>query len=112
MRVLLVNMPWALIDIPSLSLGILRQAVIQTVPDVEVEVVPANLDYVDWVTGKHAFGVNDYDYYSLASYFDGVGDWVFSSALYDDPQWQVQELLDAVPMSAAQHRWPWPSMSV
>lgn len=104
MRVLLVNMPWALIDIPSLSLGILRQAVIQTVPDAEVEVVPANLDYVDWVTGKHAFGVNDYDYYSLASYFYGVGDWVFSSALYDDPQWRVQELLDAAPMSATQQQ--------
>ncbi len=98
MRVLLVNMPWALIDVPSLALGILRQAATDAVEDIEVEVIHANLDYVDWVSKKHPFAVNDYHFYSLSTYFSGVGDWVFSSALYDDRQWRVAELLDNVQM--------------
>lgn len=101
MRVALVNMPWALIDVPSLALGILRQAA-TAVPDTEVEVIHANLDYVDWVTERHAFGINDYYFYSLSTYFSGVGDWVFSSALYDDREWRVAELLDTVDMSEEQ----------
>lgn len=104
MRVVLVNMPWALIDVPSLALGILRQAATAAGPDIEVEVLHANLDYVDWVTDRHTFGVNDYHFYSLTTYFSGVGDWVFSSALYDDRQWRVPELLDAVRMSDEQMR--------
>jgi ribosomal peptide maturation radical SAM protein 1 len=99
MRVLLVNMPWALIDVPSLALGILRRAATDAVPDVEVEVVHANLDYVDWVTARRDFYVADYHYYSLSTYFAGVGDWLFTSALYDDPEWRVPELLAQVPMS-------------
>ena len=46
MRILLVNMPWALIDIPSLALGILRRATREAVPGAEVEVLHANLEYV------------------------------------------------------------------
>jgi ribosomal peptide maturation radical SAM protein 1 len=98
-RVLLVNMPWALIDVPSLALGILRRAARDAVPDVEVDVLHANLDYVDWVTQRHDFTINDYHFYSLSTYFSGVGDWVFSSALYDDPHWRNAELRERVPMS-------------
>src|ERR1700712_2830980 len=95
-------MPWALIDVPSLALGILRQAATAAVPDVEVEVIHANLDYVDWVTERQTFGVNDYHFYSLTTYFSGVGDWIFSSALYDDRQWRGAGLLDTVDMSGEQ----------
>lgn len=96
MRILLVNMPWAPIDLPSLALGILRQATRAALPDCEVEVMHANLDYVDWIAGRREFDLADYYYYSLETYFSGVGDWVFSSALYDDPQWRVPELTGAV----------------
>lgn len=91
MRVLLVNMPWTSIDVPSLALGILTNSVRQKLPDAEVEVVHANLDYVDWVVDRADFTLNDYYYYSLFTYFAGCGDWVFSSALYDDPEWRVEE---------------------
>jgi len=104
MRVVLVNMPWALIEVPSLALGILRQAAAAAVPEVEVEVIHANLDYVDWVTERHTFGATDYYFYSLTTYFSGVGDWVFSSALYDDRQWRIAELLDTVELSEEQAR--------
>ncbi|EEP74839.1 radical SAM domain-containing protein [Micromonospora sp. ATCC 39149] len=96
MRVLLVNMPWASIDVPSLALGILTNSVRRSCPDAEVEVVHANLDYVDWVVDRTEFTLHDYQYYSLFTYFAGCGDWVFSSALYDDPQWRLDEFTSRV----------------
>jgi ribosomal peptide maturation radical SAM protein 1 len=91
MRVILVNMPWAAVDKPSLALGILRQAVLREFPGSEVTVIYANLEYVDWLADRRNFGLADYTYYSVASYFQGCGDWVFSSALYDDPEWRIDE---------------------
>ena len=91
MRVLLVNMPWASIEVPSLALGILKNRVAKTMPDAEVEVLHANLDFVDWITERVDFYGRDYYYYSLVTYFKGCGDWVFSSALYDDPEWRLAE---------------------
>ncbi|PTA47534.1 RiPP maturation radical SAM C-methyltransferase [Micromonospora sp. RP3T] len=96
MRILLVNMPWASIDVPSLALGILTNSVRRRYPDAEVEVLHANLDYVDWVVDRTEFGLRDYQYYSLFTYFAGCGDWVFSSALYDDPEWRVEEFTSRV----------------
>ena len=94
MRIVLVNMPWAMIDVPSLALGIMRNAAVATVPDAEVTVVHANLDYVDWIVERRPFTTHDYHFYCLDSYFSAVGDWVFSSALYDDPHWKIRELGD------------------
>ncbi|MFY1635331.1 RiPP maturation radical SAM C-methyltransferase [Solwaraspora sp. WMMB335] len=96
MRILLVNMPWTSIDVPSLALGILTNSVRQKMPDAQVEVIHANLDFVDWVVERTDFGLTDYYYYSLYTYFSGCGDWVFSSALYDDPQWRVDEFIRRV----------------
>ncbi|QNP75337.1 RiPP maturation radical SAM protein 1 [Streptomyces roseirectus] len=96
MRVLLVNMPWAPIDLPSLALGILKHGVDEHVPGGRAEVMHANIDFVDWVTERTEFSLGDYGYYSLASYFLGCGDWVFSSALYDDPRWRITEFTEAM----------------
>ncbi|MFH9725341.1 RiPP maturation radical SAM C-methyltransferase [Streptomyces sp. NPDC017254] len=96
MRVLLVNMPWAPIDLPSLALGILKHSVDERVPNGTAEVLHANIEYVDWVTKNTEFTLEDYSYYALGSYFLGCGDWVFSSALYDDPQWRVSEFTEAM----------------
>jgi ribosomal peptide maturation radical SAM protein 1 len=97
-RILLVNMPWALVDVPSLALGILARTAREAVPDAEVEVLHANLDYVDWIAARREFVISDYHFYSLSTYFSGVGDWVFSSALYDDPHWREAEFIEQVPM--------------
>ncbi|MFV8133092.1 RiPP maturation radical SAM C-methyltransferase [Streptomyces syringium] len=97
MRVTLVNMPWAPVDLPSLALGILKRSIDEGVPGAHADVLHANIDYVDWITERRDdFSLADYEYYSLASYFLGCGDWVFSSALYDDDAWRVTEFADAM----------------
>ncbi|QFR91988.1 RiPP maturation radical SAM protein 1 [Streptomyces tsukubensis] len=96
MRVLLVNMPWSPIDLPSLALGILKRSVDERVPHAEAEVLHANLEFTDWITARTEFTADDYEYYALSSYFMGCGDWVFSSALYDDPGWREEEFTEAM----------------
>ncbi|WP_336049149.1 RiPP maturation radical SAM C-methyltransferase [Streptomyces sp. CA2R101] len=90
MRVLLVNMPWSPIDLPSLALGILRRSVDERTSG-HADVLHANLEFTDWITRRTEFTAEDYQFYALSSYFMGCGDWVFSSALYDDPEWRVPE---------------------
>ena len=89
MRVLLVDMPWGPIEVPSLALGIMKNSVAGCAHPVDVDTFHANLEYVDWVTGEFDFTYTDYNYYSNESYFVGCGDWIFSSALYDDPSGRV-----------------------
>lgn len=93
MKVLLVNAPWAELERPSLALGILKNCVEQTVPGAAVDVLNLNLDYVDWITRRVSVELRDYNFIALDGYFQGYGDWVFSSALYDDPHWRVEEFL-------------------
>ncbi|TDC65579.1 RiPP maturation radical SAM C-methyltransferase [Streptomyces hainanensis] len=99
MRVLLINMPWSPIDLPSLALGILTRSVNEKVPGAEATVVHGNLDFFDWLTARPGFAdftAEDYAYYALSSYFLGCGDWVFSAALYEDPEWRVAEFAEAM----------------
>jgi ribosomal peptide maturation radical SAM protein 1 len=88
-----------MIDVPSLAVGILRNAAAKAVPEAEITVVHANLDYVDWIVDQRDFTVDDYQYYCLDSFFSSVGDWVFSSALYDDPDWRVRELSEEMSLA-------------
>ena len=91
LRILFVTMPWASVVIPSLALGILRQAVREQYPDAAVEILLGNLEYVDWITEHYAFEAADYSHFSLDTYFDGFGEWVFSSALYGVPEWRLAQ---------------------
>lgn len=95
MRVVLVSVPWSPIEMPSLALGLLKSLTLKEFPDAEVEVVHGNLDFVDWVTSKRTFRYDDYKYYDRESCYLGHGDWVFSSALYQDPSWRVEEFVEA-----------------
>jgi ribosomal peptide maturation radical SAM protein 1 len=56
-----------------------------------VQVVHANLDYVDWINARAEFTFTNYQYYALVKHNDGWGDWIFSAALYDDPSWRCAE---------------------
>jgi ribosomal peptide maturation radical SAM protein 1 len=80
MRIILVQMPWAPLEVPSLALGILRTSADRA--GHEALVRHANVDFTDWVVKNLDFGLDDYLFYSESSYFQGVGDWVFSSGLH------------------------------
>jgi ribosomal peptide maturation radical SAM protein 1 len=95
MHVVLVSVPWSPIEMPSLALGLLKSLTLKEFPDAEVDVVHGNLEFVDWVTSKRKFRYDDYKYYDRESCYLGHGDWVFSSALYRDPSWRVEEFLEA-----------------
>ncbi|MFD4397540.1 RiPP maturation radical SAM C-methyltransferase [Kitasatospora sp. NPDC058397] len=82
MRIVLLHMPWGAIDVPSLALGIMHTAAARAGHQVEVRY--ANLDFVDWAAETAGFGVDDYQYFSEKSYFQGAGDWAFAGALYGD----------------------------
>jgi ribosomal peptide maturation radical SAM protein 1 len=80
MRIVLVQMPWGPLEVPSLALGILRAAAERD--GHEAVVRHANVDFTDWVVKRLSFDLDDYLFYSESTYFQGVGDWVFSSGLY------------------------------
>ncbi|KUF17949.1 RiPP maturation radical SAM C-methyltransferase [Streptomyces silvensis] len=82
MRIVLVQMPWGALDMPSLALGILHTAAAERGHDVEVRY--ANLDFADWAAERAGFGLDAYTYFSEKSYFQGAGDWAFAGALYGD----------------------------
>ncbi|MFK8844219.1 RiPP maturation radical SAM C-methyltransferase [Streptomyces sp. Ac-502] len=88
MRIVLVDMPWSAIDAPSLALGILKRRVLDVFPDARVDVVHANLDYVDWLTARTGFTFEEYDF-CASSYFSGHSEWIFSAALNELPRWNV-----------------------
>ena len=95
MRLLLVNPPWGALETASLGLGILRRKALDTLPDAEVEVRYANLTFADWMLQHTGLNILVYNYLAKTTYLLGVGDWVFSSALYDDPTWREDEFLAA-----------------
>ncbi|MFI0980932.1 RiPP maturation radical SAM C-methyltransferase [Streptomyces sp. NPDC021093] len=101
MNIVIVNMPWSLIDVPSLATGILRRTAANALPDAQVTVVHGNLDYVDWLTERREFSLAQFNLLALDSYFSGLGDWVFSSALYDDPEWRIAEMTEEIPLEDA-----------
>ena len=104
MRVLLVNMPWALVEVPSLALGILVSAVRTAAPDAEVATLYANLDYLDQAMADGDFTLDDYAFFALRTYEEGLGDWIFSSALYDDPDWHIDRYAEQFDLPARTDR--------
>ncbi|MGW0537976.1 RiPP maturation radical SAM C-methyltransferase [Streptomyces sp. NPDC003032] len=95
MRIVLVDMPWSAIDAPSLALGILKRRVLNLFPDARVDVIHANLDYVDWLTARTGFTFEEYDF-CASSYFSGHSEWIFSAALNQQPRWKVDEFTDSL----------------
>ncbi|QGK71061.1 RiPP maturation radical SAM protein 1 [Allosaccharopolyspora coralli] len=91
MDVALVTMPWASVEYPSLACGILKTVALGNPYVDDVRVLDANLDFFDWAHDEADLDTAGYGHFALDSYFQGHGDWVFSSALYDDPHWRVAE---------------------
>jgi ribosomal peptide maturation radical SAM protein 1 len=92
MRIVLVDMPWSSIDAPSLALGILKRRIHDTFPGARVDVLHANLDYVDFAA-EAGVTFEEFDFL-VNSYFSGHNEWIFSAALNGRPQWKADEFAE------------------
>ncbi|MEU3828395.1 RiPP maturation radical SAM C-methyltransferase [Streptomyces sp. SID161] len=96
MRVHLVTMPWHPLDLPSLQLGLLNRIVRRARPGDAVTEFHGSLRWAEFLL-EHSGGLlRPADYVEVGSdaIFHGLGDWVFSGVLYDDPGWGVARLRD------------------
>ncbi|MEU2924234.1 RiPP maturation radical SAM C-methyltransferase [Streptomyces sp. NPDC007251] len=94
MRVHLVTMPWQPLDLPSLQLGLLNRLVRRARPDAEVTEFHGSLRWAEFLLEGSGGRLRPGDYVSVGSdaIFHGLGDWVFSGVLYDDPDWGLARL--------------------
>lgn len=91
MNLLLVTMPWAALDTPSLALGILQVAAREAGATVDTRY--ANFDFFDWASQATGLSTDEYDLLANRAYFEGYGDWVFSAALLGRAEHGVSEFL-------------------
>ncbi|WP_251095302.1 RiPP maturation radical SAM C-methyltransferase [Streptomyces sp. Caat 7-52] len=96
MRVHLVTMPWHPLDLPSLQLGLLNRIVRGARPGDEVTEFHGSLRWAEFLLEHSGGRLRPGDYVEVGSdaIFHGLGDWVFSGVLYDDPAWGVARLRD------------------
>ncbi|WP_460106374.1 RiPP maturation radical SAM C-methyltransferase [Streptomyces sp. YKOK-J1] len=94
MRVHLVTMPWHPLDLPSLQLGLLNRLVRRTRPADEVTEFHGSLRWAEFLLERSGGRLRPGDYVSVGSdaIFHGLGDWVFSGVLYQDPAWGLARL--------------------
>ncbi|MFI1094180.1 RiPP maturation radical SAM C-methyltransferase [Streptomyces sp. NPDC020917] len=90
MRIALVSMPWHLLATPSLPLGILQVQTDQCRSRHEVRSHFLNLRWAEYLyeVTDGAITPHDYDYVANIGVWHGMGDWVFTSALYGTPHWR------------------------
>ncbi|MFH8387254.1 RiPP maturation radical SAM C-methyltransferase [Kitasatospora sp. NPDC018058] len=88
-------MPWQLLELPSLAIGILRRRVAQTRPEAEVSEVHAAMDWAGFLLAESGGDLTPHDYTHVAEtgLHHGLGDWVFAGVLYDDDSWREFELI-------------------
>ena len=92
-RILFVVMPWHSLHYPSLGVGILSSIVRDHAADRPwgVETLYANIrwaEFLDERTGGR-IGPDKHKLLGEDLFFQAVGEWVFTSALYDEPEWRV-----------------------
>ncbi|WP_397539523.1 RiPP maturation radical SAM C-methyltransferase [Rummeliibacillus pycnus] len=87
MKILLITMPWASIDMPSIQLGILKSVVDEKYSNsnVSCEILYANVLWAEYIYQKSNGDIDRAYNYALISEADfayGVGDWIFTKAFY------------------------------
>lgn len=89
MRLCLVTMPWPSLDLPSLPLAILSEAVRAGRPGDDVRTYYGNVRWAEYVLEQTGGEITPDDYSDIVEggLFHGLGDWVFTSSLYGDAAW-------------------------
>jgi len=92
-RIALVSAPWNLLDTPSLPLGILHSAASRCERPPEIEHVYANLRWAEYLLDVSSGDITpaDYGYVANLGVWFGMGDWIFTPALYGTPGWRRAE---------------------
>ena len=88
----MIAMPWQGLNTPSSALGILGPCVRRQAAGWTVEELYANLNWAECLIRESNGSITTEDYGNIADQvFHGVGDWVFTSALYDVDTYQAAE---------------------
>lgn len=88
----MIAMPWQGLDTPSSALGVLGPSVRKNAAGWTVDEMYANLRWAERLMRESNGSITCEDYGNLADQvFHGVGDWVFTSALYDVDRYQADE---------------------
>ncbi|WP_454887644.1 RiPP maturation radical SAM C-methyltransferase [Sphingomonas oryzagri] len=98
-RILFVVMPWHSLHLPSLAVGILTEHVRRRagVRPISSQALYANLLWTEHLLGETHGRVTPAHYQLLGEdyFFQATGEWVFSSALHDVPEWEVERYREA-----------------
>lgn len=95
MKLLLISMPWQGLDTPSSALGVLGPAVRKNAVGWTVDELYANLRWAEHLIRVTEGAITSADYQNIAGQvFHGVGDWVFTPALYDVETYRADEFAE------------------
>jgi ribosomal peptide maturation radical SAM protein 1 len=91
-------MPWHLLELPSLALGILEQVALRAVPGARVSLNYANISWADYLFRATDGEVKPDLYNRIAQEGIGcsLGDWIFAPALRNEP-WRDDAFSDYLP---------------
>jgi ribosomal peptide maturation radical SAM protein 1 len=113
MKLLMISMPWQGLNTPSSALGILGPSVRKNAADWTIDELYANLRWAERLMSESGGAITSADYGNVADQvFHGVGDWVFTPALYDLDGYRVEEFAEfleqrgvdsAVPVEMQKH---------
>jgi ribosomal peptide maturation radical SAM protein 1 len=90
MNITLVTMPWASLDCTSVAIGTLTRALERTARPSTVVEWYGTIEWAEWLLAVSDERITpaDYEKFAGAAYFEGVGDWIFTSALYGTSAWR------------------------
>jgi ribosomal peptide maturation radical SAM protein 1 len=92
-KILFVVMPWHSMHLPSLATGLLSTIVHQhcSATRYSVETLYANIQWAHYLEQATEGAVTPAKYALLGEdlFFQATGEWIFTPALHDDPEWQL-----------------------
>lgn len=98
-QILFVVMPWHSLHLPSLGTGILSTIVHEhrSATRYSVETLYANLQWAHYLEQATGGAVTPAKYALLGEdlFFQATGEWIFTPALHEDPEWKLTEYCSA-----------------
>lgn len=91
MIVTLVAMPWQLFETPVMPLGVLASHLTRVRPHIKVDQIYGTTAWAQFVNheSRGLIGLEDYMSVANKGVYKGIGEWVFTSALYPGEEWPL-----------------------